>query len=406
MLGFLALAASARAEPAPGAEPTTPAELLTAAGEAVDGDKLDRAAQLYERIVRDHPDSPEAREAQRALKLLAARRAPAAAPAPPAALPVPRAAAEAPAATNGVVLRQEPYSLRTSERLRLSTWEKLDFGTTAFLYGLSVGFAYSIAQDENQDGSAVVPPMVVGALAYTLGAVAYLGTARPDRGDLPLALGVASYVPTTAILAANAASNNVDPQTGALLFAVSGTLAVPAALLATWKLDLDPGDAQLVRDAGFWGLVLATTGALGFAGSKPDDPFTGYRQPSGRAVSMAGLVGLYGGLTLGAVAATSSEVSLERVRVSTWGGYGGGLLGALIGAAQNGNESHVFRGLSVGALLGLVVTFVTTGALDGIPPETTLVGKAARARWSPTPAPIVALDGRLTLGWGLRLGLP
>ncbi len=28
----------------------------------------------------------------------------------------------------GVVMRDEPYSLRTSERLQLTSWKKLDFG--------------------------------------------------------------------------------------------------------------------------------------------------------------------------------------------------------------------------------------------------------------------------------------
>ena len=46
-----------------------------------------------------------------------------------------------------MVVRHEPYSLRTAERLRLTTWEKLDFGVTAFLYGMSLGLTFSLGLD-------------------------------------------------------------------------------------------------------------------------------------------------------------------------------------------------------------------------------------------------------------------
>ena len=110
-------------------------------------------------------------------------------------------------------------------------------------------------------------------------------------------------------------------------------LAIPAAIIAARKLDLDPGDTQLVRDAGFWGLVLATTGTLAFGGeTRTDYGFERYVTPSNRKVAGLSLAGLYGGLTLGTIAAMNSEVSLERVRITTWGGYGGTVVGLLLGA--------------------------------------------------------------------------
>jgi hypothetical protein len=146
-------------------------------------------------------------------------------------------------------------------------------------------------------------------------------------------------------------------------------------------LDLDPGDTQLVRDAGFWGLVLGTTGTLGFGGTTqtyPGSIDTYYQSPSSKAVSGFALAGLYGGLGLGVLAASQSEVSLERVRVSTWGGYGGALLGALLGGSADNGDRGVYRGLTVGALVGLVVTFVASSGLDGIPPENPVVAAAMR----------------------------
>ncbi len=204
-------------------------------------------------MLRDHPQSAEAREARRALKILLIR-LPAAAPAEPAPLPP------------EVVVRQEPYSLRTSERMRLTTWEKLDFGVTSFLYGLSVGVSYGLSVDDGTNEGAGTAAMALGAVTYTLGSVGYLSLANPSRGDLPLALGIASYLPTTTLLVSNLAVDGPDDQQVALATAATGLLAVPLAVAATHWLDLDPGDTQLVRDAGFWGLVLGTAGTLGFGG--------------------------------------------------------------------------------------------------------------------------------------------
>ena len=134
----------------------------------------------------------------------------------------------------------------------------------------------------------------------------------------------------------NLAVDGPDDQQVALATAATGLLAVPLAVAATHWLDLDPGDTQLVRDAGFWGLVLGTAGTLGFGGdTETFGDFESYRQPSSRKIAVAGLAGLYGGLACGALAASQSEVSLERVRVATWGGYGGALVGALLMAGAS-----------------------------------------------------------------------
>src|SRR5579862_3146145 len=121
--------APAPAAPAP-ALVAAPPSSLEAADAAVDAGNLNLARAIYEQVIREHPDTPEAVEARRALKIIAAARATGLA-APPAR------PGEEPAPSDGVVVRREPYSLKTKERLRLTTWEKLDFGTTAFLYGLS-----------------------------------------------------------------------------------------------------------------------------------------------------------------------------------------------------------------------------------------------------------------------------
>ena len=383
--------------PAPSAPAAAPAvapvaappSSLEAADAAVDAGNLNLARAIYEQVIREHPDAPEAAEARRALKIIAAARASGVA-APPAR------AGEEPPPTEGVVVRREPYSLKTKERLRLTTWEKLDFGTTAFLYGLSVGYSYAISLDNASNG---LPAVAIGALSYTLGTVVFLNAANPDRGDLPLALAITSYVPTTTLLAANAFIDHPSSKNTALATATAGLLSVPIAIYATHELDLDPGDTQLVRDSGFWGLVLATTGMLGFGGS--NGAFGEYQSPSTKAVSGAGLVGLYGGLGLGVLAAHYNDISLERVRVSTWGGYGGAVVGLLLAAAGNADTQSVYRGIGIGALAGLVVTFWPTRTRAGTPHDAAPPARATTMKVSPTLAPWAGVDGRTRTMLGL-----
>jgi len=376
----------------------TPAERLAQADAAVDAGDLPLARALYERVVAESPGAPEANEARRALKILAARLA---APAPAAS-----GGDAQPPASSGVVLRREPYSIKTKERLRLTAWEKLDFGTTAFLYGMSVGFSYGLSQRDQSSG-AVLPPIALGALSYTLGAVVFLNAANPDRGDLPLALAITSYVPTTTLLVANFAFDHPDGHKTALATATAGLVSVPIAVYAAHELDLDPGDTQLVRDAGFWGLVLATAGTLGFGGSETTyyPGYTSYTAPTGRTIASAGFLGLYGGLGLGLLAAHASDVSLERVRVTTWGGYGGAIVGLLLaeaGGTSGNNEGTAYRGLSVGALAGLVVTFLLTRSLDGIPPEDAVASaRPPKASLTPTFGPMAGIDGQTRAMLGL-----
>jgi hypothetical protein len=396
MVGGRVAAAAEEAPPAPANEA---AALLAKADAAVDAGDLATAAALYARIAVEHPTAAEAREARRAVKLLAAR--PVNGAPPP---PVPAAPVEMRERGDEVVVRSEPFSLRTYERVRLTAWEKIDFGVTAFLYGMSLGTSFALSRDSS--ASDATGPIAIGALSYTVGAVAFLHT-DPDRGDLPLALAITSYLPTTTLLASTAFLDNPDGKSVSLAVAGAGLLSVPIAVLAADRLNLDPGDTQLVRDAGFWGLVLATTGTLGFGTKTEEVRYGDYvttqtNGPSARAVSAYGLAGLYGGLALGALAASHSEVSLERTRVTTWGGYGGAVLGGLLGAGAH-SDAGVFRGIAIGAAAGLALTFALSSGLDGIPDE-----KPARttARLRPTLMPATTAGGRSVAMLGLTGALP
>ncbi len=393
-LAFGFLPAELRAAESPPPTPAaTAAGLLSEADAAIEVGNLPRAHFLFRRVAVEFPDAPEANEARRVLRIfdVLERMSPGSAQ-----------KITAPAASDDeVVVRNEPFSRKTSERLRLTIWEKVDFGITSFLYGMSVGLSLALSQ-EADSASGVLTPVALGAVAYTLGAVAFLKLADPDRGDLPLALAITSYLPTTTLLAIASSDPDASAGTTGMATVIAGLVSIPVAVLAARSFDLDPGDTQLVRDAGFWGLALSTVGTLGFGGST-DPYFDEYQAPSGRKVAVAGLIGLYGGLGLGLLGASLSEVSLERVRVTTWGGYGGAVVGLLLGASASDNlnrTKNVFRGTAIGALAGLAITFFTTGSLDGIPEE-----EGQRTSWyrrlTPAMVQLAGRNGSLQPGLGL-----
>jgi hypothetical protein len=355
--------------PLPVASPAS--SLLTDADGALDRGELEKARALYQRIATEFADTPEAPVAERVLKamrlasgkqLIAGRR-------------------------DDLLYQLEPYSTHTGERVRLSTWEKLDFGITAFLYGASVGSSYA-ATIRNPGAAETLLPILVGSLGYTFGAVAFLSYS-PDRGDLPLVLAISAYLPSATTFTLLGLFPEIPFQTLGLVSALTGTAAIPVAILAAYSYDTDPGDTQLVRDAGFWGMVLALTGAISFS-----DP---NRSVPAQSIGIAGMVGLYGGLGIGFALARNTEVSLERVRVTTWGGYGGVVVGTLIAIAANPRAAP-WPGMFIGAMLGLTITFIATDSIDAVPADAPLI---STLHLSPTIAPVVDRAGVAGTSFGL-----
>ncbi len=330
---------------------------LQAADAALVTGNIDRAVTLFQQVARDHVGTEAAAQALRTITTIRS---------------VQRALRVAPAGGAGdrVVMRHNPYSLDTEERTDVSTWEKTDFVVTSFVYGASVGASYALTYKNGSEES-VVGPLLLGASLYTVGGIVLLQTADLDRGDLPLALGITSYIPTTTLLVVTALDLDLSDRQAGTAIALSGLIALPVAVLATQHLALDPGDTQLVRDAGFWGGLLATTAVLGFAGNRHNGD-TFQEGPTATTVSRAGLAGLGGGLALGYLAAQHTEVSLERVRVATWAGYGGGVVGALLDVVAADGQPFTgapWRGITIGAGLGLLAGFAFSSGLDGIPPD-------------------------------------
>jgi hypothetical protein len=329
------------------------------------------ARRCFERLRQQHPHSPEARDAERTVRTMIAL--------------APAAAAD-PALADRRFFVLEPYSNRTHERLRLTSWEKLDFDVTAFIYGLSTGLTAGLAIDPDLNSAPAL--MVGGAVAYTGLALTYVSTSKVDRGDLPLTLAITAYAPLTAALAALATQWSSPKAVGGAV-AGSALLAIPIAVFAARHTDLDPGDTQLVRDAGFWGLATSFVATFGLTDRL-------------QAAATAGLGGLYGGMGIGLLAANYSEVSLERVRMTTWGGYGGALLGGLIANAAHGQEKAETLAIVGGAAAGLLTTFLSTRSVDALP-ASAMPARLSLRGLEPTALTVVARDGRPVLQPGVTL---
>jgi hypothetical protein len=364
-------------QPAPGGDPEL---ALKACDLLVTEGKTATALRCFEGIRLQFPGTPQAHDAERALWVLHALSPPAPAPSPTA--PPPTAGGK----DSFYVL--EPYSRRTGERLRLTTWEKLDFGVSAFLYGLSTGAAFGQATGQSN----IVGSMVAGSLLYTGLGMVYVNTAKVDRGDLPLTLAISSYVPLTAGFIA-LATNTTSSHASASAVVASGLVALPAAFWLASVTDLDPGDTQLVRDCGFWGAVWGVTTALATTDN-----------PSNRRIGIGGMAGLYGGLGLGLLAASTTNISLERVRVTTWGGYGGAIIGTLIAAANNSSSREAFGSVAGGSALGVIVTFAATASIDAPPPNATFNDRSVSLRYlEPALLPVVDREGRTRARAGLSV---
>jgi hypothetical protein len=372
---------------APTLAPGTAASLLKEADDLIARGDREGAQRLYARIAADHPGTHEANAAVRSVWLMDALR-----------LSPPMESATATVTADGqwvpdrpAYFALEPYSARTGERIRINTWEKLDFGVTSFIYGLTTGVSigFAVRADESSGPGGMAAVTALTALAYTGLSAAYLSFATPDRGDLPLVLTISSYVPATVGLVALA--TGWEDRAALVTAALAGVVAVPAAWMAAARTNFDPGDAQLVRDAGFWGGGIAFLLALSMT-------------ENSQSLGLAGLGGLYGGMALGLVAASSTNVTLERVRLTTWGGYGGAVIGGLFSLAGD-NEDGFPAGIAIGAAAGLVFTLALSSSVDTIPDDVQLVagGNATVGFLRPAMVQTVARDGRPTLVPGIDL---
>jgi hypothetical protein len=246
---------------------------LTAADALLDAHEIDAAYGAYDRVASDFPGTSEARTAERVMRALnACVTVPTltcdgdfATDAPAAGAP---GAAAAP--TQGAIRRllgrivipgrPEPvtFSLETGEAIGIPWWEHLEFMVTAAAYGITVGLAFDAVLIHSSNET-VIPPILL-AVGFGGSAALYAAFGSPDRGDYPLALTIMAGVPAAALMITAIASGpytsagrNIGNAPYGVAVGVGGVAAVPLALLLAAYVDVDPGDMQLVRDAGALG---------------------------------------------------------------------------------------------------------------------------------------------------------
>ena len=90
--------------------------------------------------------------------------------------------------------------------------------------------------------------------------------------------------------------------------------------------------------------------------------------------------------------------SLEEFKARLASDPDGALLGALVGSRVADDDYSAYRGAVVGAVSGLVATFLLSAQLDEVPGAADLV---ADSGWVPGAIPTIGQSGRPAVAWGL-----
>ncbi|MCG3172534.1 MAG: hypothetical protein GMKNLPBB_00687 [Myxococcota bacterium] len=213
---------------------------------------------------------------------------------------------------SGYARKDDLFSRRTGERLKISLLEHFDFAATYTLAGGAVGIFGAAALEKSERA---VPGFLLGSTIFGTSAILYQTLAKPRRGDFPLMQGLQLYVPLASSYV-SMFSRVSDAESHFGVTALSGLIALPLSLGAGFLFNPDPGDAQLVYSSMFWGTSLG----LLFTRAATDTGTT-------RDYGIVGAGTLAGGLALGVLGAHLADFTYERVRYTHLGGYGGALAG-------------------------------------------------------------------------------
>jgi hypothetical protein len=350
-------------------------QLLLVADAKIKNGKLDEAVALYKKILQDFFGTPSAQAAERALKIIEQLEKRFS-----QALEL-QSAPQITASETSVMPTGDIFLRRSGERLELGIWEKLDFTATMFSYGLGSGVAF--ATGYKCEAGCLAGAVAAGAAVFGGSALYYLFKMNPDRGDLPLIMAITSYLPLTTTFISILA--DADGEVIPLATSIASLVALPLALTLGYNTDLDPGDTQLVRDSLFWGIGFGLAGYVGFGVTDDMTPKT---------LVLSGLIGAAIGGGTGLWLSQVSEPTLERIRVTTWGGYAGGALGLLVGLAA-GTDRFFAIGAMGGAALGLGLGAYFSASLDEIPGAAQWVRNGGTIRsGTPTVLSYIGKDGR------------
>ena len=242
---------------------------------------------------------------------------------------------------------------------------------TAFAYGLGTSAWVALMTEPKNLGAAVLPFAVF--TTASVGGVAIADNYLPFRRGVPQSIASGVYVGFgegiwLVGLQHAAASRRADGSQwegksvasalwggatlGALGGGVIGALRQPT-----------PGRVSFTLSTSLWGGLVSSFAATALS------PDSQRRTEHGFT---AGLIGYNVGLATGIVFAPSVAPSVERVRFVDLGGIGGGLIGAglyTLAANEGERTRQSFGAASLGAVVGLGLTWWATSGMPGDPPS-------------------------------------
>jgi len=253
--------------------------------------------------------------------------------------------------------------LRTHDELTL-------LYSTAFVYGLGTSAWVALMTEPKNLGGAVLPFALL--TTASVGSVALADGYRPFRRGVPQAIAAGVYVGfgegiwVVGIQHADATRRPELPRWGSkevasALWGGASLGAIGGGIVGALR-EPTPGRVSFTLSTSLWGGLISSFAATALSPSdawRTEHAFT------------AGLVGYNVGLASGIVLAPRVAPSVARVRFVDLGGIGGGLIGAgmySLAADEAGHTRASFGAASLGAALGLGLTWWATSGMPGDPP--------------------------------------
>lgn len=243
---------------------------------------------------------------------------------------------------------------------------------TAFVYGLGTSAWVALLTEPKNLGGAILPFAVL--TTASVGGVALADGYRPFRRGVPQSiasgvyLGFGEGIWAVGIQHAGAARRDdgsawTSKQVASMLWAGATLGGIGGGLIGAARQPT-PGRVSFTLSTSLWGGLISSFGAAAITSNdskRTEQSFT------------SGLIGYNVGLASGLLFAPSISPSVARVRFVDLGAIGGGLVGAgaYSLAAGSGNARAGFGASSIGAALGLGLTWWATSSMPSDPPAAT-----------------------------------
>ena len=331
--GFLVLTSFVRSAAAGAPHPTWEERYADARSQFVAGHEAE-AASMFEQLASEAASSEDARRASELAQICRSK----------------------------LRLNADLSHLRTPQELTI-------LYATAFVYGLGTSAWVALLTEPKNLGGAVLPFAVL--TTASVGAVALVDGYRPLRRGVPQSiasgvyLGFGEGIWAVGIQHAGAARRDdgsawTSKQVATMLWGGATLGGVGGGLIGAARQPT-PGRVSFTLSTSRWGGLISSFAAAAITSNDSKRTEQSFK---------AGLIGYNVGLASGLLFAPTVAPSVARVRFVDLGAIGGGLVGA--GAysltAGPGNAREGFGASSIGAALGLGLTWWATSSMPSDPP--------------------------------------